>query len=218
LIYVFSSEILCKIILKQKVSWACIKNINLFENSKQVSSFGTKEMKLQDGQLCVIPEVVRTTCHSTLVNMYLAFCREIDFMPLSRSSLFHLLSICPASRRTNLRGLDNITTDGGNAVDTLLSLVTSLEQYYLDNEHTTELKECQANLKSSKIYLKTDFKLHLQDKDPCPDHCLSFALSDQSEKLLQNACGHAHDMECDKCNTVTETIDCIRNLILGLTG
>lgn len=39
----------------------------------QVSSVGTKEMRLEDGSVVSIPEVVRTVWHSTLIKLYLAY-------------------------------------------------------------------------------------------------------------------------------------------------
>lgn len=40
----------------------------------QVSSIGIKEMRLEDGSVISIPEVVRTVWRSTLVKIYLAYC------------------------------------------------------------------------------------------------------------------------------------------------
>lgn len=95
----------------------------IYMNVSQVSSIGTKEMRLEDGSVISIPEVVRTVWHSTLVKIYLAYCEETEFIPLSRSTLYHIMRVCPASRRTNLKGLDNTAADGGNSYDVLLSTV-----------------------------------------------------------------------------------------------
>ena len=81
-------------------------------------------MKLDDGSMITIQEVVRTVLHSTLVKIYMAYCEETDFIPLSRSTLYHILSVCPASKRTNLKGLDNAAADGGNSYDIILSTIS----------------------------------------------------------------------------------------------
>lgn len=72
-------------------------------------------MKLSSGTLLTIPNVVRTAYHSTLVETYLSYCSETSFDPLCSSSLYKILSECPALRRTNLKGLDNIAADGNSA-------------------------------------------------------------------------------------------------------
>lgn len=38
--------------------------------------------------------------------------------PLSSSSLYEILRACAATKRTSLRGIDNIATDGASAFDT----------------------------------------------------------------------------------------------------
>ncbi|VDI35041.1 Hypothetical predicted protein, partial [Mytilus galloprovincialis] len=81
----------------------------------QVCSFGTRDLKLQNGEVIQIPDVVRTLCHSTFIKTYLAFCTESEFQPLSMSTLFKILQSCPASKRTSLKGLDNIAADGAAA-------------------------------------------------------------------------------------------------------
>ena len=96
---------------------------------------------MQSGEVVRIPEVVRTTCHSTLVTLYQSSCKESGLIPLSRSSLFHVLSGCPASHRTNLRGLDNIAAGGSMAFDILLSTITDIKRYITDERILTELQE-----------------------------------------------------------------------------
>lgn len=175
-------------------------------------------MKLRNGEVLVIPEVIRTACHSTLVNLYCVYCREIDYVPLGRTSLYHVLSICPASRRTNLRGLDNIATDGSSAIDTLIVILNRLKEHYLDCGKQEELKECEHNLSATKIYLKTDFKLHLQVDDPCPNHCLSFALSDSTDASFQKSCTTDHSLRCDRCSLFPKTMNIMKEFIQILPG
>ncbi|CAC5403191.1 unnamed protein product [Mytilus coruscus] len=136
----------------------------------QVTSVGTiKQMHLRNGEVITIPQVVRTACHSTLV----------EFINHSaRATLFKILAACPASKRTNLKGLDNVAADGALGFETLLSTLASIERYVSDNDKLIQLKECRENLLAAKLYLKTDFKAHIKQKDKCADHCISFALSD----------------------------------------
>ena len=110
-----------------------------------------------------IPDVVRTVCNSKIVEMYITYCEEVDFEPLGRTSLFKILKECAASKRTNLRGLDNITTSGIEGFDMLEELVTSLRDAgHLSYDLADGIK---ASLTNSKLYLKTDYKLHIQQLD-----------------------------------------------------
>ena len=173
-------------------------------------------MKLKNGEEVTIPEVVRTTGHSTLVSIYQSFCKETDFTPLSRSTLYHILSVCPASHRTNLRGLDNIAADGSAAFETLLSTISDLERHVTDDTTLTELQECKDNLLASKIYLKADYKLHLKQEDTCADHCINFALSDVDHQWKE-PCLHQHEMICDKCELLPQTLTAILAVLSQLS-
>lgn len=175
-------------------------------------------MKLSSGEILQIPEVVRTACHSTIVDTYISYCAETDFEPLSRATLFKILSECPASHRTNLKGLDNITADGVCAMDSLLDLVKNLQGRIVDqrNQNFIELRE---NLLSYKLYLKTDYKHHIQLEDSCADHCIAFALSDPTETKLKRPCiNHSHDMQCPRCCLLPDAIEELKKLISEFTG
>lgn len=54
----------------------------------QICSYGTKDLHCDNGQTVTIPQVVRTTCHSSLLQMYKSYCSETGFVPLSDSTLY----------------------------------------------------------------------------------------------------------------------------------
>lgn len=181
----------------------------------QVSSYGMRTLKLENETL-TIPQIIRTTCNSGLVDMYLSLCQEQEFNPLSTSTLFRILSSCSAAKKTNLRGLDNIAADGNTAFDFLISLARKLfDRAVLDKD---ELDEVEGKLNKYHVYLKTDYKLHLQRQDRCPDHCISFALSDPKDKDYSNECDHNHDLECDRCNLLPEAVAILTSKIHETAG
>ena len=65
----------------------------------------------------------------------------------------------------------------------------------LDEQRAQQLKH---QLKSSRQYLKTDYRIHLSSCEPCRDHCSVHALS-TSEPEFNGACDHLHDIACDRC-------------------
>ncbi|CAG2214053.1 unnamed protein product [Mytilus edulis] len=159
----------------------------------------------------MIPEVVRSTCSSNLVNMYISYCKENEFVPLSSSTLYKILSSCSAATKTNLRGLDNTAADGSSACDDLTELVKNIASKSVLTKDETD--EILLQIKCSKLYMKTDYKLHIKQNDECADHCINLALSDPSDALLQNPCQHTHNIKCDRCELFPDLIKLLKEKI-----
>ena len=62
-------------------------------NYLQDVAFGTKRLKLSNGETVEIPNVVRTVTASRLVDLYLSLCKEEQFVALRRSTLFTMLQV-----------------------------------------------------------------------------------------------------------------------------
>lgn len=62
-------------------------------------AFGMKKLKLENGEEIEIPNVVRTVTASRLVKLYTSFCKESDFEPLGRSTLFNILNVRKCSQK-----------------------------------------------------------------------------------------------------------------------
>ena len=56
-------------------------------------SFGTKYMKLTNGEILEIPNVVRTVISSRLIGLYQSYCEETGFKPLGRATLYKILEV-----------------------------------------------------------------------------------------------------------------------------
>ncbi|CAC5367937.1 unnamed protein product [Mytilus coruscus] len=127
--------------------------VNFFTDPSfiQLVACGTRELNLDNGEKLVIPDIVRTTMHSTLVELYLSHCDETDSQPLSRSSLFRILNACSASKRSCLKGLDNISAEGSAAFDTCIYIISEIEKMGLLSAWS---KAISSKLKSYKMYLK----------------------------------------------------------------
>lgn len=108
----------------------------------------------------IIPDVVRTSGHSQIVQMYISYCTDLNFAPLGKSSLFRILTARAASQKTNLHGLDNIAAEGVEAFQSLHEFVNNLKKKSSISSNTHN--EWSTTLTASRIYLKTDFKLHIQ--------------------------------------------------------
>ena len=54
-------------------------------------SYGTKTLKLSNGEKIEIPNVVRTVIASRIVDLYQQYCQETGFLSIGRSTLFSIL-------------------------------------------------------------------------------------------------------------------------------
>ena len=126
-------------------------------NILQDLPFGRKILKLSNNEKIEIPHVIRTLIPSRLIAQYNEFCKENCYIPLSKSTLFQILSeSCPASVRKSLQGLDNYVAEGGRAFDDLISLMDTLLKYGAPKSTVQGIKE---KLKLLKQYLKGDYKV-----------------------------------------------------------
>ena len=175
-------------------------------------SYGTRVLKLESGERITMPNVIRTVTKSTLISEYQKHCRETEFSPLSRATLFRILDVEEASQRKSLHGLDNTAADGSSAFDSIENILNSLQQ--ASNEKISWYEETRKSLRASKKYLKTDFRVHCKETESlCPDHCRKYALSDSENKELQELCNHQHTVVCDQCQRLTQVLIDIERVI-----
>ena len=55
--------------------------------------YSTKKLQMSTGEVLQIPNVVRTVPSSRMVALYQNYCCEMEFAPLTRSSLFAVLKV-----------------------------------------------------------------------------------------------------------------------------
>ena len=91
-----------------------------------------------------------------MINQYFEFCKEGQFEPLSRSTLFKILEVQEASQRKSLEGLDNIAADGAAGFQTVAKIIDDLEKGGGNKQWCNDAK---IRLRDSKQYLKTSCPL-----------------------------------------------------------
>ena len=173
-------------------------------------AFGSRTLKLESGEEMVMPNIVRTVARCTIINQYLDFCKEENFTPLSRATMWRILEVQEASQRKSLKGLDNTAADGAEGFEALYEIVDQLEEVGADKEWSSQTRK---RLKDSKLYLKTTYRDHCQEESACPDHCRVFALSDANDADYQTLCNHEHDHACRDCDSLKEVIQEIQRSI-----
>ncbi|KAL9960337.1 hypothetical protein ACROYT_G033784 [Oculina patagonica] len=183
-------------------------------------SYGTRTLKLDSGEQLVMPNVVRTVARSTTIAQYFSHCRDEEFEPLGRSTLFQILKVRKSSQRKSLQGLDNTAASGADGFDALNKIIDRLEQ------SGSRPEWCQATrkeLKEGKRYPKTEYRAHCREgESPCPDHCGRYALSDPQSTDFQASCNHEHYTPCQQCeslkNAMISILTEIQSPVISLYG
>ena len=67
--------------------------------------FEQRSLKLSTNEVVTVPNV-RMMIPESIVKQYFAYAEESNFKPLSRRTLLNILSVCSASVRKSLQGLD----------------------------------------------------------------------------------------------------------------
>lgn len=118
--------------------------------------FGEKTIKLSTHEVVTVPNVIRMLIPESIVRQYLAYAEESKFTPLSRRTLLNILSVCAASTRKSLQGLDYISAAGAQAFEDLINVTERLEDHLMGMTWAREQRE---RLVSAKRYLKSDYKV-----------------------------------------------------------
>ena len=95
---------------------------------------------------CLIPEHI--------VLQYLSYYSDVGLVPMSRSTLLKVLSVCSASTRKSLQGLDYVSAAGAKAFDELEEVIDKFGNNY--GKGFTWAKVLKEKLHLVKRYLKGD--------------------------------------------------------------
>ena len=82
-------------------------------------TFWNKNLKLSSGERIPIHAVVRTMNASKIVYLYQEEYRNLRLEPLNERTCFRLLKVCRASKQKSFHGLDNMSTAGEEAFETI---------------------------------------------------------------------------------------------------
>ena len=144
---------------RMRVSTAQIDHFIAFITSPHIIQdlpFGERTIMLSTKETIKVPNVIRMIIPERIVIQYMTYCQESGFTPLSRATLLRILSTCAASVRTSVQGLDYVSSAGAEAFDDLCDVVETLGDV---GQGMGWAKQQENNLRASKRYLKSDFKV-----------------------------------------------------------
>ena len=116
--------------------------------------FGQRSIVLSDKTTIKVPNFIRTLIPERVVQQYTAYCDECR--ALRRSTLLRVLSVCSASSRKSLQGLDYISSSGAQALDNLAEVAEKLGDA---GKGMHWVKDVQNGLRAAKRYLKSDYRV-----------------------------------------------------------
>ncbi|KXJ23561.1 hypothetical protein AC249_AIPGENE12379 [Exaiptasia diaphana] len=122
--------------------------------------FGQRNLRLSNGKIVEAPNIIREMVKERTIKQYLQFCKEENFKPFSYATMHRILTSCTASVRKSLQGLDYISAEGSSAFHDLSLIIHKLSEH---NLHVCEGQKLQRALKDGKQYLKTDYKIYLNN-------------------------------------------------------
>ena len=148
-------------------------------------AYGSTTIKFDCGDVQSIPHAILQSKYSHLIQYYQAVCLEMDYAPLSESSLWRILRAIKPSQRKSLAGLDDITADGMNGFETIRTVLSDLKCR----------RDLLDDLEKSKRYLKMVYQGHCNTSSQIATHNTAFALSTPKEE----PCLNVSDEVCDDC-------------------
>jgi hypothetical protein len=80
-------------------------------------------LRLSSHEELKIPNVVRSQIPEHIVRHYQGYCKDVVFVPMSRSTLLRVLNVCSASTRKSLQGFLSVWAE---AFDELQKVVDKL--------------------------------------------------------------------------------------------
>ena len=173
-------------------------------------AFGTKTLKLSSGESLPIPALVRTMTTTKIVHLYQQECKRENKAPLKERTCFRIMEVCSASKQKSLQGLDNTSTAGAEAFQTLESLVDTIVK---NGAGVTWGRDIGQALTAGRQYLKGEYKSHLGPDECCIDHCTVFALSDPEKREFSSPCDHIHNLSCSDCQKIKNVLKDIEDKI-----
>ena len=161
-------------------------------------AYGVSKIKYDSGDTQTVPHTVLTTKYSHTIQLYLDLCKEVNYIPVSESTLWRILKALKPSQRRSLAGLDDITAAGMNGFSFLDKTVKDISG-----------NNCAlvSKLEKGKRYLKLSYQLHCSESTNIASHNPNFALTPTSENSI-----FVSDEMCQDCYDLFSVIQDINEL------
>ena len=109
-----------------------------------------------------------------------------------------------------MQGLDNTSTTGEEAFETIASVIENLGRHGVS---ATWTRDTLQSLSAGKNYLKSVYRSHLGPEEPCADHCTVFELWDPVEEKFSGECCECHNHACLECKGIVDVLKAIEDTL-----
>ena len=180
---------------------------------------GTRQVTLSTKRKAVMPNVIRMVHKAEIIRLYEGVCNKegyVENRPSTRT-LWNILTMCPASQRKSLAGLDNVAAEGSDAFDTAIRNIKLIAAKCSSKKE--EMVNLESALQRGRRYLKGEYKSNCSNIEAeFADHCRKYALSDSKTLEYKQACNHEHKKQCFDCEDLKDTLVKIEGIDLCFTA
>ncbi|GMR45798.1 hypothetical protein PMAYCL1PPCAC_15993, partial [Pristionchus mayeri] len=179
--------------------------------------YGERDVTTSDGSKLSIPNTIRLHSNAEIIRMYKKHMEDIGkkHLIISDSVAYGILKKCSATRRHALLCVDYFLADGADAFEDIDDILDTLQGCALLDADMAKL--WKYNVAQSRLYLKTDFRLHLKMESKVIDHCYVHSLSDASDSNFKcQGKDHSHTLRCPRCVTMNSCFNEITSLVNSL--
>ncbi|XP_076103449.1 uncharacterized protein LOC143072420 isoform X1 [Mytilus galloprovincialis] len=159
------------------------------------SPFLETKLKLSNGELYQVPQIILNSVCSRVVEQYQTFCRESGIGDVaSDRSYMRILQPTEPNIRKSMKGLDNYAADGAKDIDDLKKIVNVLGKEWEDGifQQLSNCKQClkldyketKANLEKINLRLKEAKEETEQIRRNCRDIIKTYQ---ESEEIKSNS-------------------------------
>ena len=93
---------------------------------KQDVVYRVSKLKFDSIEIQVLPNAILQNRYSHTIQFYEDMCKDLNYVPLSISSLWRILKALKPSQRKSLAGIDDITAEGMSGFQFLQKVITDL--------------------------------------------------------------------------------------------
>ena len=166
-------------------------------------AYGVNKIKFDSGEQQKVTNAILTMKYSYTITFYREICQEINYSPMSDTSLWRVLHGINPSQRKALVSLDDFTAAGMNAFQVLLG--TAKRWKYQD---------IAKSLHKGKRYLKSYYPTKCSEDSTFCSHSTAFPLSDTTDSDLSQLSQVIHEEDCADFVELISAINQVRDLVL----
>ena len=166
-------------------------------------AYGINKIKFDSGEQQKVANAILTMTYSHTIVFYKEIYQEINYSPMSDTSLWRVLRGINPSQRKALASLDDFTAAEMNGFQVLLAIAEKWKY-----------QDLAKSLHNGKRYLKSKYSAKCSEDSTFCSHSTAFAISDTTDSDLSQPSQVIHDEDCADFVELISVINQVRDLVL----